>query len=190
MEFWAALDRFLILFYRITGHPVVDFLLGTFLVALLTVVIGEFTISVVYRVNRRHLASLNARMEEKKNRSLAALKAGDKETYQAENKQANDAFSRVFFNAIALSAASLWPVFFALAWMQLRFMGIRFPIPFTGLAANYVVVFLVCYILARILFSTLRPRLPYFKNVQKMLDEQAGDTQDVQTLSDPLPGRK
>lgn len=184
MQFWAALDQVLIVLYRVTGNPVADFFLGTFLLAFLTVVLGEFTISLAYRVNRKHLSSLNTNMNTAKDLSMAALKAGDKKAYQAHNKRANDAFGKVFFNAVALSAACLWPVFFALSWMQLRFMHLSFPIPFTGYAANYVVVFLAVYILSRILFGMLRPHLPYFKGVQKMLDEQAkGGQQSPETVS-------
>lgn len=184
MQFWAALDQVLIVLYRITGHPVADFFLGTFLLAFVTVVIGEFTISIAYRVNHKHLSVLNRNMNSAKDLSMAALKSGDKDAYKAHNKQANDAFGKVFFNAIALSAACLWPVFFALSWMQLRFMDLRFPLPFTGYEANYVVVFLVVYILSRILFGMLRPHLPYFRGVQKMLDEQArGGPQQPEVVS-------
>lgn len=187
MAFWHILDQVLIVFYRITGSPTFDFLLGTFLVALLTVVIGEFTISIAYLVNRKHLQKLNARMVEMNNASVAALKSREKAEYKAKNKEANDAFGRVFFNAIALSAACLWPVFFALAWMQLRFVDVRLPVTFTGLEANYVVVFLVAYILARILFGTLRPRLPYFRKVQQLLDEQAKTARNLDRFVDPVP---
>ena len=63
---------------------------------------------------------------EKMNRlSSEALSLGDKESYKACNKEGNDAFGQLFFNKFGLSAASLWPIFFALAWMQDRFAGDR-----------------------------------------------------------------
>ena len=40
--------RFLSLLYRLTGYPLVDYYLGTFLLAFLTVLVGEFTISIVF----------------------------------------------------------------------------------------------------------------------------------------------
>lgn len=190
VEFWTALDQVLIVLYRITGNPVSDFFLGTFLLAFLTVVLGEFTASIAYRLNLKHLQGLNARMVEMNNASLAALRAGEKQQYKAQNKEANDAFGRVFFNAVALSAAFLWPIFFALSWMQLRFMDIKLYFPFTNLAANYVVVFLICYIFGRILFGYLRPRLPYFSKVQKMLDEYGEKTKKMDSLADLLDSRK
>ncbi|MBU4533961.1 MAG: hypothetical protein KJ650_10105 [Firmicutes bacterium] len=184
MELWMSLDKVLIVLYRITGNPVLDFFVGTFLLAFATVVIGEFTASIAYRLNRKHLGSLNNRMVDMNNASITALKAGEKEQFKATNKQANDAFGRVFFNAIALSAAFLWPIFFALTWMQWRFMDIKFYVPFTGVAANYVVVFLICYVLGRILFGYLRPRLPYFRQVQKMIDECGASSRKMDSLAD------
>lgn len=189
MGFWGYLDQVLIVVYRITGNPVFDFFLGTFIVAMLAVVVGEFTISIAYRLNRKHLKVLNTKMVGMNNLSLDALKSGNKEEYKTRNKEANDAFGKVFFNAVALSAANLWPVFFCLAWMQTRFMGIDFPIPFTGWAANYVVVFLICYILSRILFGWMRPRLPYFRGVQKMLDDVGESAKELESFADLVPKR-
>jgi len=77
--------------------------------------------------------------------------------------------SRVFFNMFGLSAASLWPACFALAWMQERFIDLPLSIPFTELKANYVVVFLVCYIGAKIFFGRVKRHLPYFKGMHQML---------------------
>ncbi|NHM27234.1 hypothetical protein G7K71_09590 [Desulfofundulus sp. TPOSR] len=169
MGLWELVDQVLIMFYKISGHPVFDYFLGTFLVALLAVVIGEFTISIVFLVNKNHLDRLNTRLADLQQLSLAALKLGDKKSYDACNKEANDAFGRAFFNMFGLSAAALWPAFFALAWMQQRFAGIGFPIPFTGLAVNYVFTFLICYILARMFFGRVKNRLPYFRGIHRML---------------------
>lgn len=174
LDFWSNLwiisDRLLILFYRITGNPVLDYFLGTFCVALVAVFIGELFISFAYLLNRGHITTINVRMTKFHNLSMSALKSGNKTEYKRHNKEANDAFGKVFFNAIALSAAFLWPIFFILAWMQTRFAGLKFPLPFGDLTVNYVAIFLLCYILARILFNMLRPRLPYFGRIKKMID--------------------
>ncbi len=169
MDLWVMMDKFLISFYKISGHPVVDYFAGTFAVALLAVIVGEFTVSIVFRVNKNHLDRLNTRLAELQQLTMAALKLGDRKSYDACNKEANDAFGRAFFNMFGLSAASLWPAFFALAWMQQRFAGIGFPIPFTGLAVNYVFTFIICYILARIFFGKIKHRLPYFSGIHQML---------------------
>jgi hypothetical protein len=163
------LDPFLIHLYRLTGYPLADYCLGTFLLAFLTVLVGEFTISLVFRVNRGHLEALNARVEKMRRLSEQALDQGDERSYRAINKEANEAFGHLFFNKFGLSAASLWPVFFALAWMQAWFAHISLPLPFWGWGMNYVAFFVLCYLLASILFGRLKPKLPYFRGVHQTL---------------------
>jgi len=163
------LDAILITFFGLTGHPLLDYYLGTFLLALLTVLVGEFTISLVFRVNRSHLEKLNSRYQDLSQLSAEALKRGDKENYKACNKEGNEAFGQLFFNKFGLSAASLWPIFFALAWMQERFSEIGLPLPWLGWEINYFFFFLLCYILARIFFGRIKRKLPYFKGIHQSL---------------------
>jgi len=165
----AILDPFLIVLYRLTGNPMADYFLGTFLLALLAVVVGEFTISIVFKVNKAHLDRLNVRVEKMKRLSSEALAIGDQEGYKACNKEGNDAFGQLFFNKFGLSAASLWPIFFALAWMQERFAEIGLPLPWIGWEINYFIFFLMCYILARILFGRIKRKLPYFRGMHQTL---------------------
>ncbi len=166
---WQFLDPYLLFMYRMTGGEVLDGLIGTFLIALLTTVIGEFSISVVFRVNRKHLDTLNADLKKYGDLSQEALRLGEETSYKALNRQANDTYGQVFFNQFGLSAASLWPAFFALDWLQRHFgqTGIRIPIYHHG--ANYVVVFILCYIAARLVFGRLKRHLPYFKGQYAML---------------------
>jgi hypothetical protein len=173
----AILDPFLIILYRLTGNPMADYFLGTFLLALLAVVVGEFTISIVFKVNKAHLDKLNARVEKMKHLSSEALALGDQAGYKACNKEGNDAFGQLFFNKFGLSAASLWPIFFALAWMQERFAEIGLPLPWLGWEINYFFFFLMCYILARIFFSRIKRNLPYFRGIhQTLLTYEKTDT--------------
>ncbi|MGB9826852.1 MAG: hypothetical protein ACPLRU_09265, partial [Desulfofundulus sp.] len=72
MRLWELVDRFLIIFYRISGYPVFDYFLGTFLLALLAVITGEFTISVVFLVNKNHLDRLNTRLADLQQLTVAA----------------------------------------------------------------------------------------------------------------------
>jgi len=172
-----VLDPVLITFYRLTGYPLVDYYLGTFLLALLAVVVGELTISLVFRINKAHLDKLNARVEKMKRLSSEASALGDQEGYKACNKEGNDSFGQLFFNKFGLSAASLWPIFFALAWMQERFAEIGLPLPWIGWEINYFFFFLLCYILARIVFGKLKSKLPYFRGVhQTLLTYEKSDT--------------
>ena len=166
MEF---LDPLLIHLYRLTGFPLADYYLGTFFLAFLTVLVGEFTISIVFRVNKTHLDRLNAQAEKMKHLSEEALRLGDEAIYRAVNKEGNDAFGQLFFNKFGLSAASLWLIFFAFAWMQERFSEIGLPIPGTAWEINYVAFFLLSYVPARILFGHLKKRLPYFRGVHQAL---------------------
>lgn len=169
MNLYATIDSILINLYRITGNPLADYFLGTFLLAFLSVVVGELTISVVFRINKSHLDRLNNRVEKMQELSSEAHRRGDEESYRACNKVGNDAFGHLFFNKFGLAAASLWPIFLALAWMQERFIGIGLPLPWIGWEINYVLFYILCYIPARILFGRMKPRLPYFRSVHQML---------------------
>lgn len=171
MEWWSKLDGLLISLYRITGWAVPDYFIGTFLLAVITVVIGDFTTSLVFRANRGYYKRLNDRLAELHELSMVALRLKDKPDYKAVNREANDTFGLLFFSMFGLSAAYLWPVFFALAWMQTRFAGISFPLFFKGWTAGYFFTFLVCYLLSRIVFAELKPYLPYFKHVTSVLEE-------------------
>ena len=71
------LDRCLIALYRTTGHTYLDYLAGTFVLALLTVMMGEWTISLALKWNRSHNQKLERELEEKHHLSLAALEAND-----------------------------------------------------------------------------------------------------------------
>jgi len=169
MNLFASIDAIVISLFRVTGSPLADYFLGTFLLALFSVVVGEITISLVFRINKAHLDRLNSRVEKMQQLSSEALERGDEESYKACNKVGNDAFGHLFFNKFGLAAASLWPIFLALAWMQERFMGIGLPLPWFGWEINYVLFFILCYIPARILFGYMKPKLPYFRGVHRML---------------------
>ncbi len=166
---WQFFDPYLLFLYRITGAEGLDGLIGTFAIALLTTVIGEFTISVVFRINRKHLDTLNADLEKYSDLSQEAMRLGEEASYKALNRKANDTYGQVFFNQFGLSAASLWPAFFALDWLQGHFGRTGIPVPFYHHGVNYVVVFIFCYIAARIVFGRLKRHLPYFKGQYAML---------------------
>ena len=180
MDFFNILylraDSFLIFFYRITGHPYVDYFIGTFCLAFMCVVIGEISVSLALRFNQRYIDQMKAEVEKKEKLSFAARKAGDMFGYKALNKQATDAWGRHFFTMIGYSAGILWPVPVALGWLQTRFHGIEFELAFPlslvfGNTVGYIFTFIPLYILCRIIFKYLRPWLPYFRGVQKRLDE-------------------
>jgi uncharacterized membrane protein (DUF106 family) len=179
------LDPGILPFYQLTGIPGIDGLIGTLVLALMVVVIGEFTISLVFLVNRRHLDKLNQQLKKYSDLSQEAVRMGDEVSYKALNKQANDAYGHVFFNKFGLSAAALWPAFFALDWMQPHFAETGVAVPGFSSGVNYVVVFLICYILARIVFGRLKRHLPYFKGQYQML--QSYERRDAAAPKEPVP---
>jgi hypothetical protein len=185
----------LIQLYRFTGVTFLDYLLGTFILALISVILGELTISLALRYNRVHVDAITDNMVNMNNLSIMALKSRDKKSYKACNNRANDAFGKYFFNMIAYSASSLWPAFFALSWMQARFSQVEFPLVYPVdiilPALGYFPTFLLCYILARILFKNVRRYLPYFSGVQKQLDAADKEKSDkMLTFSDLIAERK
>jgi hypothetical protein len=155
-------DTILISFYQITGNPLWDYVIGTFSLALMTILVGQSTLFLVFRANRGHIEDLDSRLANLNRLTASAMEIGDKLSYKSLNKEANDTYGHVFFNRFGLSAASLWPVFFALAWMQERFVHIVVPIPLLDFKANYFVVFLVSYIAATILFRRTKRCLSGF----------------------------
>ena len=157
------IDSYVIKLYRITGIHIADFLIGTFVLAVLSVAAGELSVHLLRKVNRNHLDRLDREMSNKHELSMEARRSGDMEGYHELNREANDAFGRVFFNMFTFSAASLWSAFMALAWMQMRFREIEFPIPvrlpILGDTVGYVFIFLLLYIFSRIIFGNLKSRL-------------------------------
>jgi hypothetical protein len=178
------LDPFCIALYWGTGVPILDYLMGTFLLALACVVIGEFTMSVLFRMNRPYLADQQGEMVRMHNLSLEALKNKDKAGYTACNMQANESHGKVFFNMVTLSAAALWPAFFALAWMQYRFQGVTLEVAGLGLDLAYSGSFILMYILARILFKYLKPHLPYFRAFARMIRMDADQAGRMRSLGE------
>ncbi|MBU1397944.1 MAG: hypothetical protein KKH85_03475 [Proteobacteria bacterium] len=181
IEIMRTVDPFLIAPYRLTGDAFAGFLIGTFCLCMLCVVLGELTISAAIRLNRKHLQELKQEITHKERLSMQAYAEDDKVSYKALNKEASEAWGRHFFTMAAYSAGILWPVPFALAWMQSRFQSVDFELIFPlnrliGENVGYPFIFIPMYILARIVFKYLRPRLPYFRGVQAMLDKSGAES--------------
>lgn len=164
---YAQMDKILMPFYRFTDNPLLGYFTGTFILSLTCVIIGEYSISLAFRLNKKNIVHDNNEINRFQNLSIKALKAGNKAAYKASNSIANDAFGRSFFSQIALSASSLWPIFIALGWMQYRFAGVKFNLPFsipgTGNTVGYLATFLLCYISTRILFGKIKNMVNKYK---------------------------
>lgn len=181
MEQWISLlfekvDPFLIRLFHLAENPVTGFLIGSFLLAMVCVVVGEVTLSLAIRWNRQHIETLKQEIRHNETLSIQAYEMGDQTSYQALNKAANDAWGRHFFSMAAYSAGVLWPVPFALGWMQIHFVPFSFAVVFplslvVGDTVGFAFIFIPIYILSRILFKYLHPWLPYFKTVHHMLHD-------------------
>ncbi|WP_372680898.1 hypothetical protein [Desulfosarcina sp.] len=172
---YVKIDLFLIFFYRMTDIPIANFLIGTLILSFLCVIVGELSVSLALKFNKPYVDRISAEMVEKERLSIAAYQAGDKAGYKALNKEATDVWGKGFFTMVAYSAGILWPLPFAMGWLGTRFADVDFPVapPLSLLFDNgvgYMFTFIPMYILSRILFKYMRPYLPYFKGVQKMLD--------------------
>ncbi len=154
-----AVDSFLIAPYRWADDPMLGWWVGTFILAIWAGILGELTLAAAYRING---AAMSQRLDETayyQERSINALKSGDKPSYKAINRLANDAFGRSFFLLMAMGMSSLWPAFLAGAWLQSRFGDLRFSFPFFDNGLNFLPFFLICYIIARILVSGVKKRM-------------------------------
>ncbi len=185
-----AVDPFVIWWYRITGYAFPDFLIGTFVLALVAVILGEFTISLAYLANRKRIEKETGEALQYQNLSIDALKAKNKHAYKASNKLANDAFGKTFFMQIAMSSAFLWPIPFALAWMDYRFADVDFRILFTDHLVGYAYVFVPLYAAAYMAFKRIKYRIPYFKRIKSLLDANEKDSSEMKSFTDLLPVRK
>lgn len=155
------------------GGPYGTYLAAVLGLAALATVAGEITLALGYRINRRYLRKLSEELARYQELSDEAERVGDHAAYQAVNKAGNEIWGKFFFFKIALSAAALWPIFFALAWLQKHYGDLDLPVPRTALSLNYVVVFLMAYVLARFMFSRISRKLPFFRTVLRMVDADA-----------------
>jgi hypothetical protein len=187
--FFLFLDPYLIWFFRITGYSFVDFLLGTFVLAFITLVIGEFCISIVFLLSRKNIAKVSDEVVRYQNLSVDAAAVGDKTAYHAANKLANDAFGRTFFMQIAFSAAFLWPIFFSLTWMGYRFSDVEFRLLFTDYTVGYACVFIPLFIASYLIFKRLKDKLPYFRTIKRILDTYEENASKMKTFGEPVPAK-
>jgi len=179
------LDSYLIWFYRLSGSAAVNFLLGTLALAVLTLLVGEFTSFLASLLVRRRFEQVAGEAKRYQDLSMEALKAGDRPAYEAANKVANEAFGKSFFMQMTLSATFFWPIFFALGWMQYRFLELAFPLPFIGFSLGFTGVFVILYIAAYVIFRPVKRRMPYFRRTKELMDASGRSARNLK-FGDPL----
>ncbi|NNG01702.1 MAG: hypothetical protein HKM93_20115 [Desulfobacteraceae bacterium] len=167
-NFNLFIDGYLIMLYRMTGIGIIDYFIGTLLLSLAAVVVGEVCVVVAIRFNKGHIQHLTSETDRMERMSIAAYEKGDLKSYKALNKSATDSWGRQFFTLAAYSAGILWPIPFILGWMQFRFNEVNFLVAYplrliTGETVGYLFTFFPIYILARIMFKYLRPWIPFFR---------------------------
>jgi hypothetical protein len=155
----SAVDPFLIAPYRWIDNPMMGWWLGTFILGIWASILGELTLAAGYRINRTAVSQRLNETSYYQERSINALKSGDKRSYKAINQLANDAFGKSFFLLMAMGMSSLWPVFLAGAWLQSRFGDVRFSLPFFHNGLNFIPFFIICYVMARLLVSAVKKRM-------------------------------
>ena len=168
-KFFYTIDPVLISPYRWFENPMIGWWVGTFILAGWAVTLGEMTEAVAFYINRRQVAKNLEQTRYYHEQSLKAKAAGDDAAYEGINKLANDAFGKSFFLSMAMGMASLWPAFFAAAWLNNRFSEIFFVLPgwAGGFKLNFIAPFILLYIAARLLLVRLKPYLPFSKRVTK-----------------------
>ena len=194
MDFWSAfnsmMDSWLMPVFRWPESPVIGFYLGVFVLAAVCVVLGDFTFNIVVRADKKRIKENTVETVKYNNLSIEALQAGDGESYHACNKMANEAFGRMFFLQMAISTAALWPIPFALSWMQYHFYGVEFPLPLIPVVFNYAGVFIPMYILCRIAYGKVRPGLPFFKGAKEIFNGLGAEAHRMKSWRELFPAPK
>ena len=157
----SGLDALLIAPYRGFADPIAGWFAGTFLLALWAVLLGEGTLAVAFRLNRRFIARRLDKTQYYHEQSLKARGAGDHKAYREINRLANEEYGRSFFLLLAMGMGSLWPAFLGLAWLDVRFGDLVFPLPAWagGWELTFLGPFILSYLLARLLWSRCKPLL-------------------------------
>lgn len=182
------LDALLISPYRWIGPPIAGYLLGTAVLCFYCVIIGHLTVWVSVRFNHVMLRDQTQEMVHKQNLSVYALLSKKKSAYTALNREANDAFGRVFFSHLAISAASLWPIPFALSWMQSRFGAVEFLLPMRlpgiGDHVGYAFTFFPLFILIYIGFGKVRRHVGFGRAIDRQIESIFEGGEELVTLAD------
>ncbi len=185
---YHSIDDGIILFYRLPENPLIGFYFGTTVLVWICILTGEALLILVYFWNQSHYEKQAAEFVRMHNLSVMAIQAGDKESYLAANRLANDSFGRIFFARASLFAVSLLPAPFALGWTASRFSELSIQLPLTNFRTNYATIFIILYIASRIFFSAVKRHLPLIGRIRTIMAES--EKRAGKPLSWPDPSRK
>lgn len=165
----VSLDPAIIWAFRLAERPWLGFLLGILVLNLVCVLLGDVTSMIARRLNRKVYGAYHDEMVRNHNLSVRAISRADKAAFKAVNKQANEAFGKYFFSQAGAFSLSIWPLPFALAWMDLRFRDVPLPLPFSvpgvGESVLYPFYFLPMYIVVRILYGKMLRRFAFYRRL-------------------------
>ncbi len=157
------------------GEPISAFWLGSATLALIALAMGQVTAKVALAVNGSHLDRHVADAQSYENTYLEMLKQGEAEHRSGVNQLANEAFGKAFFMGIAISAASLWPLFLAAGWIDARFAGIRLPIAGLNTSLSNIAPLIIAYIVFYILFVKMGKMMRKFRTSRADTSGKRGD---------------
>jgi hypothetical protein len=172
-----SLDPLLIAPFRWLPSAPAGYFLGTTILALYCIILGDLSASLVTFFNRKYIRRMQAGMDHNHELSETALKLGDKESYKAVNRQGLETFGHSFSLGAAIFCVSIWPMPFALSWLSLRFVDapLELPvaIPFVGNSIEYFPSFLLLYIAIRMIYSSAMGRVDWYRTAKARLVGQA-----------------
>ncbi len=174
-------DPFFIAPFRlVSSSPAAGYVFGTAILALYCFILGDISAMGVKFLNRKYLRKIQKEMDRHHLLSEKALMMGDKESYKAVNRQALDAFGHSFSLGAAIFCVSIWPMPFALAWMDLRFsdapLELSMNLPLLGSSIHYFASFLLIYIGVRIICSVLINRFSWYSELNARMTGQKNES--------------
>lgn len=160
-------DPVLIFPYRFFENPMSGWWAGTFCLSAWAVCLGEITMAVAGRINHKPISDNLDKTLYYHEQSMKAKAAGDETAYKGINKLANEAYGKSFFLMMAMGMATLWPAFFAAAWLELRFSDVLFSLPSwaLGLDLSFIAPFILIYIFQRMTLGKIKKK--YFQRGPK-----------------------
>jgi len=168
-NFLLTLDPYIIWAFRLAGGAWAGFFLGSFALNLVCVVMGDVTSILARRLNRKVYGAYHDEMVKQHNLSVQALRNANKDAYKAVNKQAHEAFGKYFFSQAGAFTLSIWPLPFALAWMDMRFGGVPLTLPFAlpgiGDSVIYTFFFIPMYIAVRIAYGRIMRCFGFYRAI-------------------------
>ncbi len=176
------LDSLLLPLYKITGDPATAFYVGTFLLALIAAVIGEITIVGLYLSNSAAFQRLHTELSKTHILSIDAIERNDKIAYETHHRRANTAFTKTVALQMALTLGSLWPVFFAAAFLNTEFGDVQYPLFGLNVHIHYIFIFFIFYGLARLVLHPAKYLIPGMHRLKDSLDDARAKAKELDSL--------